>query len=262
MIAYRGLDISEYTEIEETVLQAVRERRAFSLIRLGHCEPRILGFPSFYPREQVNRTFRRQFGRKDFSDEEVIAMRELLREAVRKADVVGIGLKKSAEKESDELWINTPNILFHDELVVSQRFCYVNIHFQLLRSGFMNSLLTSQDDVCLITCRDVRAEFVESFGLRNVEWISVPEHAATAKNGTPDGAHWPDAFQSVMTRIDTLGPKLYLVGAGFLGKSYCNKAKSVGGTAIDMGSIFDVWSGIRSRSGHDHELMDRSLVRR
>ena len=40
---------------------------------------------------------------------------------------------------------------------------------------------------------------------------------------------------------------IFLVGAGVLGKIYCQWVKEQGGIAIDLGAMFDAWSGGKSR---------------
>jgi hypothetical protein len=41
--------------------------------------------------------------------------------------------------------------------------------------------------------------------------------------------------------------QLFLIGAGVWGKIYCNRIKSLGGIAIDVGAVCDVWINIPSR---------------
>ena len=51
-----------------------------------------------------------------------------------------------------------------------------------------------------------------------------------------------------MQRLDDIEPgTLILVAAGVLGKIYCDKIKSKGGIALDIGSILDMWATIPSR---------------
>ena len=43
---------------------------------------------------------------------------------------------------------------------------------------------------------------------------------------------------------------LVLVGAGFLGKLYCQAAKNSGAVAVDFGSAFDILAGVVTRPIH------------
>ncbi|RXF67217.1 hypothetical protein [Hansschlegelia zhihuaiae] len=247
---YASLKVLGYGPVTEMLRKAADEIHPFSFIRLGHCEPRILGFPDIYGRKDVDRSLRRQFGRKNILNEDLIKIRGDMREAVVNADLIGIGIKEKPENELDEIWLNTPRILMRDGLVRDQTFCHVNIHYHLLHVRFAESILKDREEVCVITCRDVTEGFRNNFGVKNIEWLKIPEHASTAENRTPLGLHWPDAYYATLEAIKKVGPRLYLVGAGFLGKAYCNQIKKIGGVALDMGSVFDVWAGVNSRSGH------------
>jgi len=50
-------------------------------------------------------------------------------------------------------------------------------------------------------------------------------------------------------RADLQGT-LVIVGAGFLGKLYCDAAKNSGAVALDFGSAFDILAGMSTRPGH------------
>ena len=41
--------------------------------------------------------------------------------------------------------------------------------------------------------------------------------------------------------------EVFLVGAGFLGKIYCQTIKNLGGIALDIGSAADYWMGYQTR---------------
>jgi hypothetical protein len=64
-----------------------------------------------------------------------------------------------------------------------------------------------------------------------------------------DILHFPDRFDEIdssLAKLDLTG-SLFFIGAGILGKAYCNRVKSQGGMAIDAGSMMDVWMGIGAR---------------
>jgi hypothetical protein len=42
--------------------------------------------------------------------------------------------------------------------------------------------------------------------------------------------------------------RLVLVGAGYLGKWLVDVSRARGGVALDVGSIFDYWMGLKTRS--------------
>jgi hypothetical protein len=65
-----------------------------------------------------------------------------------------------------------------------------------------------------------------------------------------DQKHYPALFNLIPKWLDEQPAKgnVFLVGAGGLGKVYCNWIKQRGGVAIDMGSILDGWAGLITRS--------------
>jgi hypothetical protein len=50
---------------------------------------------------------------------------------------------------------------------------------------------------------------------------------------------------------------VFLVAAGILGASYCNRIKQLGGIAINIGSVADVWAGVVTRPYHTERYLDR-----
>jgi hypothetical protein len=51
-----------------------------------------------------------------------------------------------------------------------------------------------------------------------------------------------------MEQLEAVRPgDAFLVGAGVLGKIYCDEIKARGGVALDIGSILDSWANIPSR---------------
>jgi hypothetical protein len=58
-------------------------------------------------------------------------------------------------------------------------------------------------------------------------------------------AHYPQVFDETLTWIDREARpgRLFLVGAGLLGKIYCHAIQKRGGVAIDVGSVLDLCDG-------------------
>ena len=67
--------------------------------------------------------------------------------------------------------------------------------------------------------------------------------------GSETMPHWPDGFSTIMERLDVdiVPGDLVLVGAGVLGKLYCEQARLRNGVALDLGSVFDGWQGLLTR---------------
>jgi hypothetical protein len=125
----------------------------------------------------------------------------------------------------------------------------VNWHVHSSLLGFAPALVRAAGNVSVITCYpELLARVQRVFGVERGESFLIPPQAGNIR-GTPEGTHYPDAYQAIAARIGARarGGELFLVGAGILGKSYCERVRRAGGMAIDMGSMLDVWMGIGVR---------------
>ncbi len=119
----------------------------------------------------------------------------------------------------------------------------------------MAPVLQNRSVVGLVGCRDLAIPIQEAFGVGEVRsWFVRGE---TQYPGEVTEPHWPDGFNRVMDTLSVAYPgQLFLVGAGILGKIYCQRIKSLGGVALDVGSVLDAWAGVvsRLRFGPHHRL--------
>lgn len=81
-------------------------------------------------------------------------------------------------------------------------------------------------------------------------WQPIPGE----KGHHPDSegpAHYPVVYEQTLAWIEhEAGPgRLFLVGAGILGKIYCDAIRQQGGVAIDVGSVMDLCSGLTTSRG-------------
>ena len=76
----------------------------------------------------------------------------------------------------------------------------------------------------------------------DVEWLAVPGEIFYYDYDNASASHWDDCYRDIMACPFEPG-QLWLVGAGTLGKMYCGAIRAAGGVAIDIGALFDLWSG-------------------
>jgi hypothetical protein len=81
-------------------------------------------------------------------------------------------------------------------------------------------------------------------------WQPIPGE----KGHHPDSegpAHYPVVFEQTLAWIEREAApgRLFLVGAGILGKIYCGAIRQRGGVAIDVGSVMDLCSGVTTSRG-------------
>ena len=81
--------------------------------------------------------------------------------------------------------------------------------------------------------------------------LALPGERGNRLDTYGEDAHYPVVFERTLERIEReLGPgDLVLVGAGILGKIYCDAVRQRGGVAIDIGSVIDIASGLTGTRG-------------
>ena len=219
----------------------------YSVIRLGDGECRLMGWPDKTSRRELYQSLKYWFGRTDFDREDLDAMANLLRQAIASADVVGVpGKEQLADGRPG--WANVERYLDEYKLLDEDMWlCDNELHIQMAEEGLYEELLLGLPDVSVVTCRDVGFLMESFFRIEAVTVYKVPVEAQTA--GWKATNHWPDRFDQLYKEIEVTYPgQLFLVGAGPLGKIYCQWVKERGGVALDVGSVVDAWVSIDSRT--------------
>ncbi len=113
------------------------------------------------------------------------------------------------------------------------------LHLALEASGQVQRLLPHLSGVIgPVDPRDMRPIADRT----DIEWLSVPGEIFYYDYADASASHWDDCYRDIMTYPFEPG-QLWLVGAGTLGKMYCGAIRAAGGVAIDIGALFDLWSG-------------------
>jgi hypothetical protein len=228
------------------VLNELKKGEPISLIRCGDGEKIVLdGFNSF---GLYNSVLKRQLGfSPSISDAEKI--RENLIEAINGCDILGVPRHSNLDRLSSH-WQQVESTI-NKYCNAPEKKCHIDVHWDFLHAGYFDELLNTE--VCFISCRDIETGLKRKFNLKRADkYLIAPEAKYTSYKGVP---HYPDQFIRVerwMDKMDAKG-KLLLVGAGFIGKIYCNWWRDRGGIAMDTGAIFDEWAG-RVTRGPDREL--------
>jgi hypothetical protein len=224
----------EIFTIRQKLLQALKEREPFALIRCGEKEGYALMYPKYIQRREYDYLLRFWFGRNDFSHEDLLSLRSLLVTAINNADM--IGRKRNPVTAYIEELANLMHIptVSHD------------VHIGLWFEEIIEHLFKYVQNVVLITCRgELKDQMANTWEGLNFTLIEVPEEGNLLKEPND---HWPDQYHQVIEQIAHVNQfSLFLVGAGVLGKSYCSQAKNHGHIALDMGSVLDGWAGVVSR---------------
>ena len=243
--SYRKLNCFDtYQKIEE----AVANKTPMSLIRLGDGEGALMGYPEITNRNAINRSFKVWFGSKVVSDEEANFIADRIRNAVKNADIVGIPRDKQILRHP--YYQAVFDSLQHYDLVnEKQIFTDAAIHRYLQFCLLFRKLLNGEKFLGLITPRDVCEELRQNFHVKNIKHHPIQGEARFA--GDQLTPHFPEGFLQTSENIDPpYRGAIYLVGAGGLGKVYCQIIKERGGIALDVGALFDAWAEVKSRLVH------------
>lgn len=128
-----------------------------------------------------------------------------------------------------------------------------HLHQDLERWGLYGELFEGVREIVLLSCHPGLAEWVEGrFGVSIAASILVPpDHVSGAvlRERIGDRRRLPEMMDEVLERMGDLPRnRLVLIGAGYPGKWLVNVARARGGVALDLGSIFDYWLGLTTRS--------------
>ena len=227
-------------EVADRAISCLELGVGFSLVRLGDGEGRLLAWPGGIHRAILNRHLRFWFGRADFSDLAIMAMQAVLVTAIDMADILGVYQGRIRNQWWQVPWMYVRRTGRDEESV-----CSVDVHQALWMAGHLHRVADACDSIVLVTCRDVGEALSSKFD-RDVQWIEVPEEGHTAGQAMD---HWRQ-FNSIEAEVREAAGRgsLVLVGAGVLGKAYTCAAASAGSVALDIGSVFDGWAGVPSRT--------------
>jgi hypothetical protein len=140
--------------------------------------------------------------------------------------------------------------------------CQAGFHLRFHRDQRYRSLLDGLPRIGIIGPRDVTRVLPALTGVPQIIWLRVPpelkysdlpedERAALVLANTHLTSRYAELMESELPRMLARWPGLVvLVGAGILGKSYCLRVKELGGIGIDVGSLMDVWAGLKTRDNH------------
>lgn len=229
------------------VVRFVREcqhhKRGASVIRLGDGESAVIGYPEFTPEKEFQRFVKLFFGDNTLDEGQRRQFVQSVRQAVKAADVVGVVGGEALTKFTVVRYF----MKYFGLAEPGVRVGLLSLHRNLHEGGHYSEILAGQKEVGLITCRTIGSKIQETFGIDKVTTYLVPEEAGHAAKGGV-GRHYPDRFDELKRELVVSFPgMIFLVGAGPLGKVYCQWIKEKGGIALDVGSMFDAWAGLSTR---------------
>lgn len=229
------------------IFNLLNTNRPVSIIRAGDGECQVLksneSISSY--RGCIKNVMIRQMGYEPTMGD-VEKIRENLITAYGNADVVGVPNHKQMDRLSEHWQMTEKTVRPYCN---TNKFTYTDVAYDMLYNGMMAEWLTGKKRVVYIGCRDLDEQFRRVFGIREVHsYIIAPEAKFTS--GYEGTRHYPEMFNQMewwMDAVPTYEGVPCLVGAGVIGKIYCNWFRDRGGVAFDIGAVMDLWAGKATR---------------
>lgn len=244
-------------ELHARIRAAITARRPLSVLRLGDGEARIIGYPKYISKALVADIWHTWFGRADFTDDQVSRVRDALKDACLGADAIGV---PQAEADMQSEFGRVKALLPREGFIERETpLCHAGFHLRFHRESRYPALLEGLPRIGVIGPRDTADALKRLTGVPEVIWFEVPPEMKFSD--LPDEvrtrmiathAHLTRRYEELMEAelpraLDHWPGLVVLVGAGVLGKIYCQRIKQLGGVGLDVGSMMDVWAGLKTR---------------
>jgi hypothetical protein len=260
-------------DLANLIEERVNSRTPFALVRVGDGEGRLLGYPHFFSRAEVIREcITYQYGTAaveelnrscvpDAIDSGVRQLCSLIRQSLTNADAVGIPMPIHFDIGADPDKVNGIAGFASAVLSAVASCPHIDQHHifdtyifpEMYRRGLLVDALRAASHISLISHTDLRAQLAPQFGVRDMAFYKIPGHQTFMAS---DEAQFPVFWKTIVSRIVVpFQGSVFLVGAGYLGKVYCDVIKQRGGIALDVGSLFDGWSGLGRVDPNEHQSL-------
>lgn len=250
--------------LQDLITQALVNSRPFSIIRLGDGEGRVLGYPDFFSdREVLTQVLYYHFGAPsinqlmndrpaDWIPYAMTTLKAMLVPSIQNADVIGLPISNFYREKSKAVYSGMLGYscamfygLSYSRRLDERNYSGTNL-FQIIagRGEMFRDISQLAQRVHIVGPWDLTGELGGALGRDDLHHVEVPGHATW--RGSGGQGQFPVLYKYVENKIIALGDlkgQLFFVGAGILGKYYCDLIKRRGGVALDIGSVFDSWAG-------------------
>ena len=252
------------------IVAAIRNKTPLSLIRLGDGEGNFMDYACEWESYQLEdqKDIQKIWWGQAHLHETPLQVEEHYNKALDNADLIGIPeyQRMLSKVNIYEEGIEKPYKRYTRGLLAINEFVAVRIgdtsystktlvscfiHQDLDLWGLYDFILDAAGSCSVITCHETMPAVIsERFNLEVDQTYLIPTEyrwGSMFKNVKAE-CHFPERYKALKQELKVNFPgELFLVGAGFLGKIYCDLIKQQGGIALDIGSIFDYWLGYETR---------------
>lgn len=176
---------------------------------------------------------------------DVMKIRDNLIMAYSAADIIGLPAQKNLDTLNKH-WRDVEKIV--RPFANTNKFTSTDVAYDMLYNGMFDKWLTGKKTIIYIGCRDIDDALRKRYGTKTVNsYIIAPEAKFTS--GYEGRRHYPEMFNEMEWWLNAAKCEgnPCLVGAGVIGKIYCNWMRDRGGIAFDIGAVMDLWAGFSTR---------------
>ena len=238
------MDRIDTIEVYDQIIDALKNKKPYSAIRFNDGEAIMLGYPEYTDRQTITNVWRGHFGTNKFTEEKINNLKNILVDSCHKSDVIGLPLPQNIDKKFYGL--PEKHLVDDYDLLKNAKASYASFHRELHEKSLYNNILTEVDKVYCINGRNVKDLIESTFGVE-CEVVQITPQIQNQFTKERHNNH-PEIYDEISERVaEKSKGNLWFIGAGFYGKGYCTTIKENGGIAVDIGSMFDAWLGIRTR---------------
>lgn len=237
-----------FNQFEEKIKDVIKNPRPFMCARFGDGEGIVMGYPENTSQVRAMQRWGKWLGPNSIDIKE---FGKKIRDAVKACDMIGTPCQRHQSVNND--WRNVKQYMNQYGLIGGRDTFCMDFTVWLHTKGLMKEVFGSLKKLHCISCRDVGKQLGKLLNLDCVETTILPlqHRPCTGENKSQFDTHYPSAYiilDDMINKINDIKNEIFFVGAGGLGKIYCQWIKERGGIAIDMGSMFDGWDGLVTRS--------------
>jgi len=251
-------------DVCEMLKQAIAERQPMSLLRLGDGEARFFAAHDPAVIEMIgpekaaaigNSIWMNWFG-ESLSAAPPAALTELhnaLRSSIETADIIGLSTAKRLSSDHYHFGYLAYLDGYVTRILEMRRNkvadAFVNLELHRL-TPFYHDLVSGLDFLGIISPHpDLAMRLGARLGIADTVGYVIPgETRLPSQSGLTRGVgHFPGRYHELLCELSVpYCGAVFLVAGGLLGKVYCHRIGSLGGIAIDIGSVADAWMGYGS----------------
>jgi len=242
------MNINFFSEdIKNNVFNCLDNKKPLFMLRMGDGEMII----AKNIKDKIKYFSEKQFGR-ILTEPEIKKCQDNLTQSVLNSTILGLPTKKHCD--SNILWCELFNYYFeiknNNRLSwVDKKYSSINSHYELLNSGCLFEIFNRVNKIVVISPRNITEKLMNRFpNINEVEYYTLPGEQKYEVTKNTD--------INIVDRIDEISLKLksknrsgelLIFGAGPLGKILGSDFYIKGGVALDLGSVFDLFVGKKTR---------------